>query len=152
MPQPDDAFHERLWPGAGGWLVATGLGVFVGLVLFPLSIGLAWGVGVAVAVAAVVVTAVTTPRVEVVGGELRAGAAHVPLSLLGDATPLSGDALRSALGPDLDARAYVCLRGWVHSAVRVDVTDPADPTPYWLVSTRRPAALAATLRQADHPV
>ena len=145
MPEPDDAFRERLWPGPGGWLVAVGLGALVGLVLFPLSTGLAWGVGAVAVVAAVGLTAALTPRVEVAGGELRAGSAHIPLSLLGATTPLSGDGLRSALGPGLDARAYVCLRGWVHSAVRVDITDPADPTPYWIVSTRHPTALAAAL-------
>ena len=141
----DDAFRERLWPGPGGWLVPVGLGVLVGLVLFPVSLSLAWGVGAAAVVAAVALTAGLTPTVAVADGELRAGAAHVPLSLLGEATPLSGDALRAALGPDLDARAYVCLRGWVHSAVRVELADPADPTPYWIVSTRDPAALVAAL-------
>ncbi len=145
MPEPDDSFCERLWPGPGGWLVAVGLGVLVGLVMFPVSTALAWGVGAVAVVLALGVTAALSPRVEVADGELRAGAAHIPLSLLGPTTPLSGDALRAALGPGLDARAYVCLRGWVHSALRVELTDPADPTPYWIVSTRRPRALAAAL-------
>ena len=30
--------------------------------------------------------------------------------------------------------------------VRVPVEDPADPAPYWLVSSRRPDQLAAALR------
>lgn len=141
----DHPYRERLWPGPGGWLVTAGLGALVGLVLFPVSTGLAWGVGAAAVGAAVGLTAALTPRVEVSGGELRAGAAHIPLSLLGAVTPLSGEALRSALGPDLDARAYVCLRGWVHGAVRLGVVDPDDPTPYWIVSTRNPPALCAAL-------
>jgi hypothetical protein len=33
----------------------------------------------------------------------------------------------------------------VPGGVRVDVADDDDPTPYWLVSSRRPAALAAAL-------
>ena len=141
----DHPYRERLWPGPGGWLVAAGLGALVGLVLFPVSTGLAWGVGAAAVAAAVGLTAAATPRVEVSLDELRAGAAHVPLSLLGDVTPLSGEALRAALGPELDARAYVCLRGWVHGAVRLELVDPDDPTPYWIVSTRNPSALCAAL-------
>jgi hypothetical protein len=39
----------------------------------------------------------------------------------------------------------VCLRAWARTAVRVEVLDPADPTPYWLVSTRRPDELAAAI-------
>lgn len=146
----DVAFRERLWPGPVGWLVAVGLGALVGLLLYPISLGLAWGVGVAAVLLALVVAVALTPRVEVSGGELRAGAAHVPLSLLGEATPLSGDALRAALGPEADARAYLCLRGWVHSAVRVELTDPGDPTPYWVISTRHPAALVAALTTSGH--
>ncbi|HEY0117815.1 MAG TPA: DUF3093 domain-containing protein [Cellulomonas sp.] len=150
MPEPDDAFRERLWPGPGGWLVAVGLGALVGLVVFPVSVPLAWSVGAVAVAVAVGLTAALTPRVEVAGGELRAGSAHIPLHLLSEVTPLSGDTLRAALGPELDARAYVCLRGWVHGAVRVELTDPADPTPYWIVSTRRPSALVAALAAAGH--
>jgi hypothetical protein len=145
----NDAFRERLWPGPAGWLIAAGLGALVGLVLFPISVGLAWGVGALAVVLALVITAALTPQVAVAGGELRAGSAHIPLPLLGPATPLADDGLRTALGPDLDARAYVCIRGWVHTAVRVELMDPEDPTPYWIVSTRRPRALVAALSADD---
>jgi DUF3093 family protein len=37
------------------------------------------------------------------------------------------------------------LRSYVPTAVRVDVTDPADPTPYLYLSTRRPEKLAKAL-------
>jgi hypothetical protein len=142
----DGAFRERLWPGPAGWLVVAGLGALVGLIVYPVSPGLARGVGIGATALALVVAAALTPRVEVAGGELRAGRAHVPVSLLDNATPLTGDALRAALGPGLDARAYVCLRGWVHSAVRVELADPDDPTPYWIVSTRRPDRVLSALR------
>jgi hypothetical protein len=87
----------------------------------------------------------TSPRVEVQGGELRAGAAHIPVTLLARPRALDAAATRAELGPALDARAHVCLRGWVPTAVRVDVVDPQDPTPYWIVSTRRPEELARAL-------
>jgi hypothetical protein len=47
----------------------------------------------------------------------------------------------------LDGRAYLCLRGWISPVVRVELDDPDDPTPYWLVSTRRPAQLVAALAE-----
>ena len=56
--------------------------------------------------------------------------------------------LRQELGPRLDARAYVCLRAWARTGVHVVLEDPQDPTPYWLVSTRRPQDLAQALRAA----
>ena len=138
-------FRERLWPGIGGWVAVVAGGAVVGLVFLPVDARSALVVGAVAIAAAVGLTAAFTPRVEVAGGELRAGPAHIPLDLLGAAAPLVGPGLRSGLGPALDARAYLCLRGWVRSAVRVEVKDPQDPTPYWIVSTRRPAALVAAL-------
>ena len=46
---------------------------------------------------------------------------------------------------DADARAYLLLRPYLKRAVRVEIADPADPTPYWLVATRHPETLAAAL-------
>ena len=54
-------------------------------------------------------------------------------------------------GTGLDARAYLVIRGWVHSVVRVPITDPADPAPYWLLSTRRPTELAAAINGSRRP-
>lgn len=38
------------------------------------------------------------------------------------------------------------------TAVRVEVLDPEDPTPYWVVSTRRPMELAASLEAIRPPL
>jgi hypothetical protein len=37
------------------------------------------------------------------------------------------------------------LRSYVPTAVRIEITDPEDPTPYVYLSTRDPQALAAAL-------
>ncbi|WP_421734040.1 DUF3093 domain-containing protein [Cellulomonas sp.] len=138
-------YAERLWLGPLGWvlLVAFALMVFVAFV--PVDVRAAAAVGVAVLAVGVLVLAGAAPRVEVRDGILRAGGAHIPLALLGPAVPLDRAATTAELGPRLDARAHLCLRGWIHTSVRVEVRDPQDPTPYWVVSTRRPAELAAAL-------
>ena len=56
-----------------------------------------------------------------------------------------------AMGPDADARAFLVIRPYLTRAVRVPVTDPADPTPYWLVGSRHPDALAAALNARPDP-
>ena len=40
------------------------------------------------------------------------------------------------------------LRSYIPTALRVEVTDPADPTPYLYLSTREPEGLAAALEEA----
>jgi hypothetical protein len=84
-------------------------------------------------------------EVSVVDGTFRAGRAQIPVHLLADPEPLGSEAAKRAAGVDADARAYLLLRPYVPGAVRVRVADPADPTPYWLVATRHPAALAEVL-------
>lgn len=139
------AFTERLWPGPVGWVTLVGLAAMLGVALLPVSpVAAAAGVVVGLVGGGAAVAALAS-RVRVADGELHAGSAHIPLTLLRDARPLDAEQTRHELGPGLDARAYLCQRGWVRTAVRVELDDPADPTPYWLVSTRRPAELARAL-------
>jgi Protein of unknown function (DUF3093) len=85
-------------------------------------------------------------RIQVAGGELRVGHAHIPLHFIGDVEVISRAGKRRALGPELDPAAYLLHRGWVGPMLRVRLTDPDDPTPYWVFSTRHPERLAALLR------
>jgi hypothetical protein len=83
--------------------------------------------------------------VTVADGHLRAGRARIELEHVGRAVPLDREAARRAAGVEADARAYLLLRPYLHQAVRVEITDPADPAPYWLLGTRHPDHLAAAL-------
>ena len=89
--------------------------------------------------------------VSVGNGTLRAGRAHIATALLGPAEPLDAEATRRVHGVDADARAFLVTRPYLKRSVLVPVLDPADPTPYWLVSTRHPARLAAALEASGGP-
>ena len=84
-------------------------------------------------------------RLAVTGGELRVDDARLPLRFVADAIPLDAAGRRELLGVGADPLAFVVQRPWVSGAVQVLLDDPADPTPYWLVSTRHPARLAAAV-------
>ncbi|RJQ82371.1 DUF3093 domain-containing protein [Pseudonocardiaceae bacterium YIM PH 21723] len=86
-------------------------------------------------------------KVMVQGGELWVGEAHLPLKFVGEVTVVPKERRRSVLGPNLDPAAYIELRAWVGPVVRVTVTDPGDPTPYWIFSVRSAEELAAVLRR-----
>jgi hypothetical protein len=77
--------------------------------------------------------------------EIRAGVAHLPVRWIGRVDVATGEAKRTALGPDLDPEAFVLHRPWIGPVVRLEVLDPDDPTPYWVVSTRHPERLLAAL-------
>ena len=86
-------------------------------------------------------------RVRIAGGVLHVPGARIPLDHLGGATPLTREGTRRVRGPLAEPRAYVVTRGWLSESVRVQVEDPEDDTPYWLVGTRRPQELAAALQR-----
>jgi hypothetical protein len=91
---------------------------------------------------------VGSARVAVRDGVLYAGRAHIPVTLLGSVEPLDAEQTRRVHGVEADARAYLMTRPYLKRAVKVTVADPADRTPYWLVSTRHPRRLAQALTQA----
>ncbi|MEO5711810.1 MAG: DUF3093 domain-containing protein [Nocardioidaceae bacterium] len=84
-------------------------------------------------------------RISVTDGVLRAGRARIALEHVGEVRALGAEDTHRLAGRDADARAYLLLRPYLRRAVRVAIDDPADPTPYWLLSTRRPDRLAAAL-------
>jgi hypothetical protein len=56
--------------------------------------------------------------------------------------------MRAAIGPGVDARSYLVVRGWIHRGVRIDNIDPADPAPFWIITTRHPQKLAEAIEAA----
>jgi hypothetical protein len=110
------------------------------LVVIPLAVAVLWWLG----------------RVRVGVGEgpdgereLWAGAAHIPTRFVGRTDVVRDESKRMALGPQLDPAAHVMHRPWVGPAVRLEILDPDDPTPYWVVSTRRPDRLLAAVRREE---
>ncbi|WP_029112669.1 DUF3093 domain-containing protein [Mycobacterium sp. URHB0044] len=80
------------------------------------------------------------------GAELWVGAAHLPVSVISRSAEVPRSAKSAALGRQLDPAAYVVHRAWIGPMVLLVLDDPDDPTPYWLVSCRRPSRVLAALR------
>lgn len=141
-------YSERLGPAWWVWGTTGLIGGGLGLVVSPHGTGLGWAVAVAATATLAYLLHRNTPEVAVRDGELHAGRAHLPLGLTAELTGLDPAAMRHANGPGLDARAFLCIRGWIPTGVRVAVQDSADPTPYWLISSRRPDHLVEAISRA----
>jgi len=146
-------YDERLSVPLRWWVQGTMLVASLWLaVLVALPTSAVWAVTGTAALALVAgLWSYGGARVRVDEGVLRAGPAHIELRHLGEATALDTEAARRVAGPEADARAYLLLRPYLKQAVRVRVMDPADPTPYWLIGTRRPDELASALDPARSP-
>jgi len=118
-----------------------GVAVVVGLVaMLPIGLGLLVYGGTVV---------------RVTGDGLHVGRGVLEWPWVAGATALDADGSRDRMGPGADARAWLCVRPYLHRVVEVQLDDPADPHPYWLVGTRHPerlaAAIAVQLRASGQP-
>lgn len=138
-------YRERLWPAWWVWLVTT-LVIPAGLLVFlPISLPAALVIAPLLYLGVLALLIATTPVIEVTDTELRAGRARLPRSAIGAVASAQGAEATAERGVRLDARAWLLLRGWVDGVVKVELDDPGDPTPYWLLSSRRPEELATAL-------
>ncbi|MFD3675589.1 DUF3093 domain-containing protein [Streptomyces sp. NPDC058613] len=148
--QPSSAHHdERLTAPRSWWGIAVLIGLSCALMLLPLgSLPLLVGLVGGTALAGLAVSSYGSARVRVVNGSLAAGDARIPVAALGEPEVLDAEESRAWRTYKADTRAFMLMRSYVPTAVRVEVTDPDDPTPYVYVSTREPQALASAIRAA----
>jgi hypothetical protein len=71
------------------------------------------------------------------GKELRVGRAHIETQYCGEVTVLNGKEFLNARTRGVDPAAHLALLFWVSEGVKIEINDSRDPTPYWLISTRR---------------
>jgi Protein of unknown function (DUF3093) len=141
-------YVERLWPAWWLWLVVLMLGGGFGLVVAPFGAPVMLVVAIVMTVVLGGLLLAATATVGIEQGCFVAGRARIPLQFLGPPEVLDAEGMQHARGPGLDARAYLCLRGWIGPGLRIPITDPEDPAPYWLVSSRRPQQMADALARA----
>lgn len=138
-------YSERLWPSPWIWLIVVGLSLAGILILAPISMLAGYIAAAALFVLQLVLLLLTTPLIEVTADSVQVGRAHIDRTYVGAVEGFRGAEATAERGVRLNGLAYLCLRGWVSPVVRIEITDPADRTPYWLTSTRRPEQLVAAL-------
>lgn len=142
-----ESYRERLTVPASWWVVALIFGGICGWIMLVATtpeLAAIAAIGGGVTAGALIWTyGSLTVRADVTG--LNVGSAHLDAAHIGTVTPLDRAAFRASLGPEADARAWLRTRPYVDGGIRVDVNDPGDPVPYWLVSCRRPEAVTTAL-------
>ncbi|WP_214466999.1 DUF3093 domain-containing protein [Microbacterium flavescens] len=142
-------YRERLGPSLWVLVSAAVAGPMAALVFAPIDTTVALVIGAIVGVAVVALLIAGAPVVRIHDGVLRAGRAHIPVDLLGDPVVYLDEEARHQRGAGLDPRSWHVIRGGIDGLVVVPVSDPQDPTPVWVVSSRTPDRLAAAVRRAQ---
>lgn len=81
------------------------------------------------------------------GEVLRIDKANIDRKYLGNATVLDKNAMRLLRTRDADPAAYLAIKFWEPSGLRIDLNDSRDKTPYWLVTSKRGEEIAALLNR-----
>ena len=133
----DALFTEKLWPSAWIWIVVVCLSSAGILILAPISITA--GIIAAIVLFAVMTSllVLSTPSIIVDRDTVQVGRASIQREFVGSVAVFRKDEATAERGTRLNGLAYLCLRGWIDPVIRIEITDPADRTPYWLASTRR---------------
>lgn len=147
------SYSERLtvpwWSWPVGFAVAAFLAAELSLGFVPLRHPVTYIIAGLLAAAALL--ALGRIRVSVdgaAGSELRVDDARLPVEFIGQVEVIDLAGRRAILGVDAEPLAFIIQRPWIKGGVRIDLDDPADPTPYWYVSSRHPQRLADALRAA----
>jgi len=142
-------YRERLRVPVLWWVLAVLFAVSL-LLAFGFYLGPVWGIGVALLGLLIAGSGFVSGAalIEVDEDAIRVGRAVIEHEYVASCRALDGPATRARSGVDADARAHLVLRPYVSTSVEIELDDPADPVPYWLVSSRRPEAFAAAVQQA----
>ena len=145
QPGTHVVYQERIRPSPGMWILIAVAAASTALMVLPV-----WRLGTIILplisfallawwLVSLTLTIIVTER------QLFVGEAHIDRRFVPGAAAYDAAAAQKARGTDLDARAFLKIRPWGKPAVRIDLADEDDPTPYWLVSSRRPEQLAEAL-------
>jgi len=146
--QQPQSYVEVLRPPVSWWAMAAGMVVAVWWAFFvaaPAQVALV-AAGVTAAVVGAGLFRYGAVRISTDDAGLHAGNAVLPWPYVGAVEVLDARRLHEQLGVEADARAHLLIRSYCREAVRVEVDDVRDPTPYWVISTRHAHDLALHLR------
>lgn len=138
-------YKEKLWPNAWMWVIAAGVSGAGILVFAPISAAAGYTAAAVLFVIIAVLLVLSTPRILVTEDVLSIGRATIERKFVGAVQHYRGEEATAERGTKLNGLAYLCIRGWIDPVVKIEITDPADRTPYWLTSTRHPEELTAAL-------
>ena len=140
------AFKEVIRPPL--WLLAFIYFMFLSLVI---AVWAALGnfsalitfIALTIALLAIAVTGKS--EVRVIEDELVIGKAHIGVKYLADVQILDKNAMRLVRTRDADPAAFLAIKFWVSTGVKITLKDQRDPTPYWLVSCKKGKELKSIL-------
>jgi len=88
----------------------------------------------------------TALRIVVDATHLRVGNAAIEHTYIGEVAVLTPAQVKLVRTRDADPLAFLAIRFWSSKAIKVEISDPRDRTPYWLITTKKGQELSKALK------
>lgn len=138
-------FKEWVIPNWTSFIPLLAIYPTLWLTLLPIDENLGVWLGVIITVVVALLMLAKSARITVDADYLSVASATIERKFIVAVEVVSPEDGFAARGSDLDPTAWIHFQGSVKTMARVIIADPADPTPYWLFSTRKPLKLAKAL-------
>ena len=102
-------------------------------------------VSILIAIALIYSAKKSVLEIVVINNWLYVGNAKIECKHIKKVTALPKEEFLKLRGQNADPAAFNATRFWVSTGVKVELKDKNDPTPYWLIATRKPKKLAEAL-------
>ncbi len=122
------------------------------LVLVPLNPAIGLIMGGFFWVSAVLAMWVFSPSVILKNRQFSAGRATLGIDFVESVEVFRGPEARHQKGAGAHGLTWFCIRPWIDPIVKINLNDPRDPTPCWIVSSRNPEQLSLKIlaSQREH--
>lgn len=136
------SYSERVFPGLSFFLAT--LFVPTALYLIVLAFDDLWALVTFVVceVSIISIGLLGAPTLVLSKESLSIGKVQIPTQYISGISAIPASNQQSEKGPKLHPAAYVRFQAGVKGLLKIELNDPADPTPYWLISSRNPELLA----------
>ena len=138
-------FQERVLPSFGFFLMLLLLPLAISLVFLPINAAIGFLIAVSAYFVAILMALINSPLIALDSSGLHVSKVSIPANLIRGAKVIEPKEVFAERGTRLDARAYTRFQIGVSSLIRIEIADAKDPTPYWLISTRKAEELAVAL-------
>lgn len=88
----------------------------------------------------------TSLTIERDGNVLRVGGAAIELQYLGEIEVLDRQTMQHFLREGFNPRGFYAMRFWVKTGIKISIVDRRDPTPFWIVSSKRATEIAQLIK------
>jgi hypothetical protein len=140
-------YKERVLPSIYFYIASITLPVSLLLVALPFSEIVSISLALGSIPTVLVLSWLGSPLISVTESNLSIGQVSIETKFLGKAEVIRPQDAFQERGVKLDSRAFTKFQIGVKQLVKIEITDPADPTPYWLIATRNPEVIAALINK-----